>query len=67
MKTTNELITKYLLSVEHIYEGLQIRSFEFSNGEIIGKLEYKHDEIYYGVFTIDLLDYITYLYNNKHI
>ena len=69
MRTTKELITKYLLSINTINKdaGLQIRCFELINGEIIGDLESVSDYMFYGKFRIDLLEYITYLYNNKHI
>ena len=67
---TFDLIEKYLFSVISEYNYLNLRLYHYDiNGSII-KINYRYDfdEIdtcYDNILEVDLLDYITFVFNSK--
>ena len=70
MKTTFELIEQYLLSVVDL-TAVELLNY-FINGSVI-KIQYSYESIwikerlYDNYIEVELLDYITFLYNFKNI
>ena len=70
MKTTNDLIESYLLSLKLGYKNLRLYTYNI-NGSII-KIQYAYDyddddfdSTYDNYLEVDLLDYITFVFNGK--
>ena len=67
---TFDLIEKYLFSVMSEYNYLNLRLYRYDINGIIIKINYRYDfdEIdtcYDNILEVDVLDYITFVFNSK--